>query len=442
MLFNYIIMGDSMKESLVYQTYAHECGICAIKNLLRSYKISYQHVNQTITYQKDGNTLKEIKKSLLCFFNTVIVAKINLTQLLNLHQIKPFIIVIQKDNYFHYIVVTSKRKNKFKVIDSSNPYLKQLKLEELQKISTNMVVLVENPIEIKIKNYKKQYRKIPMYYFFIPLLSIIEAISMIFLSFSMQKMLDYGRQFFMQYLILQVALFGLLWFKNKIFIKMFKKSDKQLIQNTLKDIYNLDTNFLESRDKEEIIYRIQDAYQLKIMLLSFLFEFLGNFSLIIGTTIILLSFSIWFLLLFIILIPIFIYCINHLKKHRTLLEEKRKSEYLFFEQLRNDLTNRVDLQKTKKYLINYQQYDTKAEKNVINKNQILYASQAMIIFLLLFIYAFQLLPSFSIGQLMVCLNIVSLIIQPLFEILVQINQYANYSILKKRLSELKEFQKK
>ena len=56
--------------------------------------------------------------------------------------------------------------------------------------------------------------------------------------------------------------------------------------------------------------------------------------------------------------------------------------------------------------------------------------------LFLIIYAFRLLPSFSVGQLMVGLQIMSMIIQPLFQILMQTNQYANYQLLKMRLEEL------
>ena len=58
--------------------------------------------------------------------------------------------------------------------------------------------------------------------------------------------------------------------------------------------------------------------------------------------------------------------------------------------------------------------------------------------LLLLIYCFDFFPSFSIGKFIVGLQISSLVVQPFFEILMQMSQYTNYQLLKMRVEELKK----
>ena len=145
-----------MAQPRVYQTYAQECGICAVKNLLRCYHLSYQKVSQILFYSKQGNSLEEIKQSLKYFFQTVIVAQMDLEQLRKLKKIKPFILLFQKDQSFHFVVVKQKKKQKFCIIDSSILYDVKMSLEEMKKKATNIVILVEHPIkQKKVKKQKK-----------------------------------------------------------------------------------------------------------------------------------------------------------------------------------------------------------------------------------------------------------------------------------------------
>lgn len=427
-----------MAQPRVYQTYAQECGICAVKNLLRCYHLSYQKVSQILFYSKQGNSLEEIKQSLKYFFQTVIVAQMDLEQLRKLKKIKPFILLFQKDQSFHFVVVKQKKKQKFCIIDSSILYDVKMSLEEMKKKATNIVILVEHPI--KQKKVKKQKMKRTLSFYIAPLFCILESVFLMQLTLYLQKIVDQNTNYIYFYLAIQLILQGIMLLKSKIFLKLYQKLDQLFPLKVFQSFYHLRPDFLNQRNTEEVLYRLQDAYQMKYLMLSFLFELVGNLSLILFSFILLLTYQPYFLLIIFILIPVFLFCVKSLKKQRHLKEEKRQLEVQFFDQIRLDLQSKkrdgFHFKQRLQTFIDFQKKAYQIEKNEIIKNHVLFFVQNGLMTLFLIIYAFRLLPSFSVGQLMVGLQIMSMIIQPLFQILMQTNQYANYQLLKMRLEEL------
>ena len=427
-----------MAQPRVYQTYAQECGICAVKNLLRCYHLSYQKVSQILFYSKQGNSLEEIKQSLKYFFQTVIVAQMDLEQLRKLKKIKPFILLFQKDQSFHFVVVKQKKKQKFCIIDSSILYDVKMSLEEMKKKATNIVILVEHPI--KQKKVKKQKMKRTLSFYIAPLFCILESVFLMQLTLYLQKIVDQNTNYIYFYLAIQLILQGIMLLKSKIFLKLYQKLDQLFPLKVFQSLYHLQPDFLNQRNTEEVLYRLQDAYQMKYLMLSFLFELVGNLSLILFSFILLMTYQPYFLLIIFILIPVFLFCVKSLKKQRHLKEEKRQLEVQFFDQIRLDLQSKkrdgFHFKQQLKKFIDFKKKTYQIEKNEIIKNHVLFFVQNGLMTLFLIIYAFRLLPSFSVGQLMVGLQIMSMIIQPLFQILMQTNQYANYQLLKMRLEEL------
>lgn len=427
-----------MAQPRVYQTYAQECGICAVKNLLRCYHLSYQKVSQILFYSKQGNSLEEIKQSLKYFFQTVIVAQMDLEQLRKLKKIKPFILLFQKDQSFHFVVVKQKKKQKFCIIDSSILYDVKMSLEEMKKKATNIVILVEHPI--KQKKVKKQKMKRTLSFYIAPLFCILESVFLMQLTLYLQKIVDQNTNYIYFYLAIQLILQGIMLLKSKIFLTLYQKLDQLFPLKVFQSFYHLRPDFLNQRNTEEVLYRLQDAYQMKYLMLSFLFELVGNLSLILFSFILLMAYQPYFLLIIFILIPVFLFCVKSLKKQRHLKEEKRQLEVQFFDQIRLDLQSKkrdgFHFKQRLQTFIDFQKKAYQIEKNEIIKNHVLFFVQNGLMTLFLIIYAFRLLPSFSVGQLMVGLQIMSMIIQPLFQILMQTNQYANYQLLKMRLEEL------
>ena len=260
------------------------------------------------------------------------------------------------------------------------------------------------------------------------------------LTLYLQKIVDQNTNYIYFYLAIQLILQGIMLLKSKIFLKLYQKLDQLFPLKVFQSFYHLRPDFLNQRNTEEVLYRLQDAYQMKYLMLSFLFELVGNLSLILFSFILLMTYQPYFLLIIFILIPVFLFCVKSLKKQRHLKEEKRQLEVQFFDQIRLDLQSKkregFHFKQRLQTFIDFQKKAYQIEKNEIIKNHVLFFVQNGLMTLFLIIYAFRLLPSFSVGQLMVGLQIMSMIIQPLFQILMQTNQYANYQLLKMRLEEL------
>ncbi len=418
------------------QTYAFECGICSIKNLLKYYHIECDYL--TLPYQRNGNSLYEMKGCLLSYFKQVVVAKINLEQFISFKKIDPFILLIKKENQYHYVVVYKIKKNDFFILDSAQKGKIKISFSQLNKIATHYVILVKQPFD-----YKKSKKKIKINktFIFIPFLSIIESSLLLLSSSYLQKMIDTQLLNPFYFILLELILYSFILYRSRIYLKHFKILDHKIVQNTLHSIYQLKKDFLLHRDKEEIIYRMNDAYQMKQIILSFLFDFIGNVILLLSTFLFLIFYHPAFILFFLFMIPIFIFSYHHLKKHQHFIEKKRKDEYLFFDKLREDIsTHSLDESHyltCHNFLFNYQKIDFLMEKNKLLKNQLFYFFQNAITCLLLLVYFFKLIPFFSIGKLIACMNLLSLIMAPLFQVLLQIHNYSNYFLLKQRLDDLK-----
>ena len=72
----------------------------------------------------------------------------------------------------------------------------------------------------------------------------------------------------------------------------------------------------------------------------------------------------------------------------------------------------------------------------------LYCVQSILLTIVVAIYVFKWIDNFSIGKLLASINIISLIIQPLFQLLSEMNQFSNYRLLKARLEDLQLYTKK
>lgn len=433
-----------MKIRNVIQTYSQECGICSVRNLLRCYHLDDSEVLNLINYQSEGNSLEEIKITLKHYFKKVIVCKFYLKEILELKKIQPFILIIHKDKQYHYVVVYKKVKNKFYIYDPAYKNKRVITYEKLMILSTNMGIFVEYPN--KQEKIKKEKLKVHLkwFYYLIPIISIVESVFLILSSILLQQLIDNSDFNVYFYFLLQIALMLILLEKTKLFLKVFKHLDNHLIMHSYKAIYKLNPEYLKAHDKEEIIYRLQDAYQVKIIKLSFLFEWISNFVMVLVAIMALLLFSIKFIFLIIAMIPILIFSYFNFKKHGKLLENRRINEYQFFDEFRKDLRygKLQDEEKNKEKLLLFQQSDYLVEKNTLLKNNMLYCVQSILLTIVVAIYVFKWIDNFSIGKLLASINIISLIIQPLFQLLSEMNQFSNYRLLKARLEDLQLYTKK
>lgn len=424
---------------MIFQTYKQECGICSIKNLLKLYKMDISCVDDYIQYNKNGNSIEEIVSCLKKYFNNVIAVNIKLEEFLKINKIDPFILLIKKDNELHYVVIYKIRKRMFYVCDSSCNKKYKIKYNELKKISTEMAVLVESKKEkYNVKKENKIKVKLKPYTYIVPIITMLESTIIIMSNIYLQQLIDGNQRNGVGYVIFQICIIILLLFKTNSFFKIYKKIDNDLIIHTLNLIYNLSNEYTTNHDKNEIVYRMHDVYKLKQMITSFIFEFSGNIVMIILCFLIILSYHFYLLLFMIILIiPMGIYIYKNYKKSQYLSEKNRTNEYNFFENFKEDFkTSRTKYNMSYPNLVNYQNSSIKLAKNNVCKSIYTYVFQTLFVCMLTLIYTFKIIDGFTIGKFLICINIFSLLLQPLIEILSNINLFSEYKFIKKRLNDL------
>ena len=417
------------------QIYSNECGICAILNLLDLYKIKYRNTN--INLSKDGISLYDMKKQLLKYFKKVEVVSFDIKQLKKVKNFKPFIALIKKEDISHYVVIYKKSKKYLYILDSLANKSYKVTYETFELIDGKSYILVEKEMDNKKLSFN----------YFMPFLSLIEALFLLSTTILIQQIIDNGISDALLYIVIQLLLLFITIYKAKCFLKTFKLIDENIINKTIINIYNLDNDYINSHNINEIYYRVNDAYSYKGMYLSFYYNLINDGVLAICTIVLMFIYSyvlsIIFLLLCVIAILITMYFFN---KTKDIVERKRIAEYNFINTYRDSFkyykeiyeNNDKNYEKTSLNLLKeFQKLDYIHEKISLIKNIILTAFQSLIVCLLVIVYFSELYKFITIGSLVALINLVTLVLQPILNICSQITLFSNYSLIKQRLKDLK-----
>ena len=417
------------------QIYSNECGICAILNLLDLYKIKYRNTN--INLSKDGISLYDMKKQLLKYFKKVEVVSFDIKQLKKVKNFKPFIALIKKEDISHYVVIYKKSKKYLYILDSLANKSYKVTYETFELIDGKSYILVEKEMDNKKLSFN----------YFMPFLSLIEALFLLSTTILIQQIIDNGISDALLYIVIQLLLLFITIYKAKCFLKTFKLIDENIINKTIINIYNLDNDYINSHNINEIYYRVNDAYSYKGMYLSFYYNLINDGVLAICTIVLMFIYSyvlsIIFLLLCVIAILITMYFFN---KTKDIVERKRIAEYNFINTYRDSFkyykeiyeNNDKNYEKTSINLLKeFQKIDYIHEKISLIKNIILTAFQSLIVCLLVIVYFSELYKFITIGSLVALINLVTLVLQPILNICSQITLFSNYSLIKQRLKDLK-----
>ena len=417
------------------QIYSNECGICAILNLLDLYKIKYRNTN--IILSKDGISLYDMKKQLLKYFKKVEVVSFDIKQLKKVKNFKPFIALIKKEDISHYVVIYKKSKKYLYILDSLANKSYKVTYETFEIIDGKSYILVEKEMD----NKKLRFN------YFMPFLSLIEALFLLSTTILIQQIIDNGISDALLYIVIQLLLLFITIYKAKCFLKTFKLIDENIINNTIINIYNLNNDYINSHNINEIYYRVNDAYSYKGMYLSFYYNLINDGVLAICTIVLMFIYSyvlsIIFLLLCVIAILITMYFFN---KTKDVVERKRIAEYNFINTYRDSFkyykeiyeNNDKNYEKTSLNLLKeFQKLDYIHERISLIKNIILTAFQSLIVCLLVIVYFSELYKFITIGSLVALINLVTLVLQPILNICSQITLFSNYSLIKQRLKDLK-----
>ncbi len=422
------------------QLYSNECGKCAIQNLLDQWHIHFNKIE--VKYDEKGTSIYHMVNELKKYFYRVEAVIIDINEIKKVKKFTPYIALIQHQNISHYVVIYKKNQRFLYVLDSLTKRSYKLTYKQFEKLDSKQAIIVESKKQIHLKLF--QYKE----WLFMPILSLIESLLLLSTTVLIQQIIDNGFKDALLYLCVQVFLLFITSYKTKRFLKLFKKIDHDIVFNTMTNIYHLDEQYVKKYSIDEIYYRIQDAYQYKSMILTLFYNIINDVLLSICALTLIFVYS-YILAILLIIISFFIILISLkiFKKTKVLVEEKRTEEYHFLNTYRDSFKNasEIFIQKNTKYfqeskdkLLAFQKKDFECEKLNMKKNLILLYYQTFVISFMVVVYFTKLYEMVSIGSLVALINLSTLMLQPILNICSEIVRFSNFSLVKKRISDLNE----
>lgn len=417
------------------QLYNNDCGINAIYNLLELYGI--KNIRIKIDYSIDGTSIENVEKVLKKFFYKVKTVTFDMNELKNVKSFMPFICLLKKNNVGHYVVIYKKDKKYLYICDSLAKKSYKMKYEELNKLEC-INIIVEKPIVYK----KRLLNDMPS--ILVPIIEIFESLLVMSTAILVQQIIDNGSKDAILYILVQLLLLSIGTFRAVMFLKLFKRLDKDLIIVTHNAIFNKNIDYYKNHERKEVFYRINDAYNYKEMILSFIFDMIGDISMAIFAFIFifLYSYKLGFVILGICSI-LFILSYFIFKKSKEIVERKRIKEYDFIDYYKGCIDNYDNIYQDKKYENNSRHYlkvlqrsDYDANKLHIVKGMILVYFQSIITIVVVVLYFTNLFSILSIGSLIAMLNLVSLVLNPILNICSSLTNFSNRKEIKNRLDEI------
>jgi len=300
----------------VLQENMYDCGVAALKTIFLQYgkKIKSNDVVRKTTSQ--GTTAYELISSSKKLGLNAKGVRTTLDTLTIKHL--PCIAHIIKDkNYFHYIVIFEKNnKNKTLVILDPAIGIKTITYEEFNEETTNIFILfddkkMQKEKDKRFKNVIKSLLKINKNIIIKSiLLSIFYIIMTILFNYYFKVILEklelnnvliYSFIIFLLIVLLKNIIYNL---KNKTFLKLNMKIDKNITNNLINHIIYLPKKEYLNKTVGELSIILNDIYNFKLVISKLFIIFSVDMILIIFSLIIIGIYKIIYLLPFILIIII------------------------------------------------------------------------------------------------------------------------------------------
>lgn len=290
------------KYPFVKQEGLKDCGVCCLQMIIKYYKgyvpiSKLRHITKTT---KDGTTAYHLINALesLGFKAQGVECSLNVLKQEHL----PLIAHVTIDNiYNHYIVIyeIDHQKQQLLIADPNSEIYK-ISFKDFKKIWNKIVILV-NPIK-KIPIYKstnlfkflkfclKPYKfKLLSLFIMSLIITILSIVTSFFLQFMIDGLNKQNNNYFIfiSLIFLTFSIFKILiqFFRNKMFIKIYKDIDKYITNDTFSKIINLPYLSYCTQTTGEYISKIYDLNSIrniitKLILNLFVDIVLGLFSII------------------------------------------------------------------------------------------------------------------------------------------------------------------
>lgn len=273
------------------------------------------------------------------------------------------------------------------------------------------------------------------------LLHFLDIFLLLLTSKILQELIDNQQPLFL-FIGMQIARIILNFYKSYLYYQKQKQFDEKEIQTTLYLIYHLKSSFLKTHEKEEISQRLEDTYVLKKQVFYLWFDFSSDCILLFCIFLILcISHLLFTCIFFSFCLPFFIFILLFSKKYQNILENRRTKEAQFFYYYKKSFQSchfKEEYQQQIYFLEQFQKEDQKLLKFNLFKNNIFSSLEVIIQILLLSFYCFERFSSF--GTFFILLQLSSMLLQPMLNILQAKINFSNHRLLKKRIQDLKNHQ--
>ncbi len=439
------------KYPFVKQDNIKDCGVASLLSIIKYYGglISIQKLREMTKTNKNGTTAYHLIEAAqnLGFESYGIRCKMENFEQINFPAIAHTII---DKTYKHFVVIYDVNFKKQKII-ISDPMIgiKKMKFDEFKEIYNDILIIMypvkkinyEKNQNIFLKTLKKQFlnKKIILILLMSILYVILNLITIIFLK--NLKLLSFCFLFILLKIVLD-------YIKNKLVINFNYKTNLNITKEVFNKIIKLPYNFYRNITTGDMISRINDLQSIENMLLAMLISYFLNFNLVIASSILIcfISFKI-FIILFITSLLYFLLNKIFSKNIELNIEEEKISKEKLYSNLTEYITgfetikglNIEDVIIDKINDVN-KEYETKI-KNTSNKYNLFLTLKTSIynfsnILILLNSLIFINNKIITINELIIINFLIPYFLEPLNEIIDNIKNLKEVTILIKRINEL------
>lgn len=310
------------KNLIVKQDGFKECGAASLLSIIRYYggNISINKLVEMTHTDKTGTNFYNLKEAASNVGLDAIGYKVE--NINNLSEIKtPFLCQLINNNYEHFVVVYSIKKNKIIMMDPAIGE-RLVIIDEFSKLWTGYI-LVFSPIKKLVFYQEKKYlnevivkilNKNKSIVSNILLLSIIFTITSCLYALYFQFVLDYILNIEIFNLVIITFFFTLIlltkcissFFRNQLLIILNQKLDCSIFLNTFHKILLLPYSYYKNRTTGEITSRINDLIYVKNIINKIILTVFLDIIIFIGSGIILFSINHLLFLFLVIIIMIYL----------------------------------------------------------------------------------------------------------------------------------------
>ncbi len=323
------------KVTYIRQTDLKDCGVACLISIINYYggSVSREYLRELTKTTKEGVSVYSLIDAgfKLGFDTKAVRSKVS-----NLNEETPLIAHVTLNNSGHFVVITKITRDTIQVMDPASGF-KSFKLEEWEKIATNVYLLYRPRCEILKQVEDKSFFKLifpilakyKIFFITMFLFSIVFTICNILVSYEFQFFLDLVSKdnlktinYIFLFLIIVILLKELTnLFRNNLINFLNHELDKNLIQEVYNHIIKLPYLYFKNRTKGDIITRIQDVFTIRDVISKLLVSIVVDLVLIVIVSCFLFKISVKLTICVFLITFVYIFII---KIYNNLIKDKIK----------------------------------------------------------------------------------------------------------------------